>query len=134
MTLYDVLISSSDLSGVALLWVRETYLTERVRLGGRVAELLYKAAVLDISRSFVGSIEWAIEFSIFQDCWDGMYSAMTEKDGVLRGYFLTRLPPGDLPEDEAPADLHDFDPKAIFSLELVGVSSGGSLMWGGASV
>lgn len=55
-SLYDLLTASRDAKAVSLLWIRETYLKESVRLGGRAAQLIYKGAVLDISKSFVGPV------------------------------------------------------------------------------
>jgi len=128
MTLYDVLTASETIRSVSLLWVRETYVKERVRLGGRVVELIYKGSVLDISRSFVGPLQWAIEFSIFQNCWDGMRSTLTERDGVLTGFHKIALSPEDGPEEAA--DLRDFKPHGLFDLELVRADSRGVTIWG----
>jgi len=125
MSLYDLLTGSETIRDVSLLWVRETYLKERVRLGGRVAELIYKGSVLDLSKSFVGPVKWAVEFSIFQDCWDGMRSTLTEEGGILSGYHVVRSP--DLPADLD--DIRDYNPRALYSMELVKVLSGGSTLW-----
>ena len=126
-SLYDLLTVSRDVKAVSLLWIRETYLKESVRLGGRVAELIYKGSVLDISKSFVGPINWAVEFSIFQNCWDGMRSKMILTDGTLSGFHKAGLSPGDGP-DKAD-DLRDYDPSALYKLELVGVRSGDAMIW-----
>jgi len=131
MCLYDLLLSSEGLESVSLLWIREKYLRERVRLGGRSADLIYKGSVLDVSRSFVGPIDWAVEFSIFQDCWDGMCSALIESNGVLSGFHCARMPPEETP-DEAD-DLRDYNPSALYSMELVRVDSLGSTLWGGCA-
>lgn len=126
MTLYDV-IADSDVKAVSLLWARETYLKESVRLGGRLAELIYKGSVLDVSRSFVGPTDWAVEFSIFQDCWDGMHSKLKESDGTLTGFHKAPISPGDGPEGAD--DLRDYKPNALYNLELVRVDSRGSTIW-----
>ena len=128
MTLYDLLTASRDVKAVSLLWIRETYLKESVRLGGRVAELVYKGSVLDVGRSFVGPINWAVEFSIYEDCWDSMGSKLKEADGTLSGVHMARLSPEDGP-DEA-EDLHDYNPNALYNLELFRVMSGDSVIWG----
>ena len=125
MSLYDLLVSSESVRSVSLLWVRETYLRESVRLGGRGAELIYKGSLLDISRSFVGPIDSAVVFSIYNDCWDGMLSTLTEEDGVLSGLHI--VTGNDLPERLD--DLRDYSPRAIFSLDLVRVLSGDSVLW-----
>jgi len=119
MTLYDLLTASRDAEAVSLLWIRETYLKESVRLGGRVADLIYKGSVLDVSKSFVGPIDWAVEFSIYQNCWDGMLSDLSVSDGMLSGFHrASSLPP------EGPGaldDLRDYRPSAFYSMELVGI-------------
>ena len=127
MTLYDLLVSSEDLRAVSLLWIKERYLRESVRLGGRSAELVYKGSVLDLSRSFVGPIDQAVEFSLYQNCWDGMHSVLTESGGVLSGFHRSALSRRDGPDDAA--DLRDFNPNALYIMELVRVISGGSVLW-----
>ena len=128
MTLYDALIDSGDVKAVSLLWVKETYLKESVRLGGRVADLIYKGSVLDISKSFVGPINWAVEFSIFQDCWDGMDYKLKQADGTLSGFHRAPISPEDGPEEAD--ELRDYNPNALYNLELVRVDSLGSPIWG----
>jgi len=127
MSLYDLLTSSRDVKDVSLLWIRERYLKEFVKLGGRRSELIYKGSMLDVSRSYVGPISGAVEFSIFQNCWDGMHDRISEDRGTLSGLYESRLSPEDGPEEAE--DLRDYRPSALYSLELIRVDCGGSTIW-----
>lgn len=126
--LYDLLLSLPELKEVALLWSREICLKERVRLGGRCVDLIYKGTVLDVSRSFFGPYNKAVEWSIFNDCWDGMDSAaftVDEGKGRLSASYLSLKSNCTL----RPLDIGDFSPTALDSLELIEAISGDATLW-----
>jgi len=127
-SLFDLLADHPELKEVALLWSREICLKERVRLGGRSADLIYKGKVLDVSRSFFGPYDKAVEWAIFNDCWDGMHSAAFSIDGEkgrLSASYLSVKSDCFL----RPLDMGDFSPQALDSLELIEVISGDSKLW-----
>lgn len=125
-TLYDVLTGSESVRDVSLLWIRKTILKESVRLGGRGATLIYEGTVLDISKSFVGPISKAIEFSIFQNSWDGLESELSEDGGTLSGLHVSRFSPD---PERPPKDMADYSPNALYSMELVRIVSGDATIW-----
>ena len=124
--LLDLLEAHPEVREVALLWSREASFSERVRLGGCAVDLIYKGSVLDVSNSFIGPYGKAVEWAIFNDCWDGMHSAaFTIRDGRLLASYLS------LSSNcfQKPLDMGDFSPSAFDSLELVKAVSGSSTIW-----